>query len=201
MLLFTYPLVLSMRSREAVARCLSLVIFRTNFISKPVKAHFFFCLIYKSQIYFLVILKSKFLIIAPFFNAFQKRSLFLFAYGVTDESFAVNYVRFKAGHWDLNRALVVNHVANFTWIASSVLGAYSRQFIPAGAFGIDYALIAMFICLLVFQLRGRIYLLTAVVSGGVAVVLAIMIPGNSYVILASTFAATVGVLSSAIATS
>jgi len=75
-----------------------------------------------------------------------------------------------------------------------VLGGFSGQFIPAHAFGIDYALIAMFICLLVFQLRGSIYVITAVIAGIFAVLLSILIPGNSYIVIASMTAAALGVV-------
>ena len=126
-------------------------------------------------------------------NASRKR-ISVFAYGVTDESFAVNYAKFSKESWDLNKALVVNHAANLTWIICTILGGYSGQFIPSGAFGIDYALISMFICLLIFQMRGRIYLLTGVIAGLTAVMLSILIKGNSYIVLASFIAATVGLL-------
>lgn len=131
--------------------------------------------------------------LAVFLSREKRTKLSLFAYGVTDESFAVNYIKFKDGDWDLNRSLVVNHIANFTWIVSTVAGGYSGQFIPERAFGIDYALIAMFICLLIFQLRGREYVITAIIAGILAVTLSLIIPGNSYIIIASVLAATAGV--------
>jgi 4-azaleucine resistance transporter AzlC len=118
----------------------------------------------------------------------------LFAYGVTDESFAVNLTRFRDSNWDWRQALVVNQTANVAWIASCVVGAYSGQFIPAGAFGIAYVLIAMFLCLLVLQLRGRLYVATAIVAGLLAVLLALFVPGNSYIVLASVLAATIGLV-------
>lgn len=118
----------------------------------------------------------------------------VFAYGITDESFAVNIARFNQGDWDPGRALVVNHVSNLAWIASTVIGGYGGQFIPPGSFGIDYALSGMFICLLVFQLRGGIYVFAAVFSGVFAVLLALLIPGNAYVIIASLLGATAGFL-------
>lgn len=118
----------------------------------------------------------------------------LFSYGVTDESFAVNLTRFRDGHWDWRQAMVLNHTANAAWIASSLLGALAGQFIPAGAFGIDYALIAMFLCLLVFQLRGKLYAITAVIAGALAVAIALFVPGNGYIVIASIMAATIGVV-------
>jgi 4-azaleucine resistance transporter AzlC len=124
----------------------------------------------------------------------SRRFLSLFAYGVTDESFAVNMARFREGEWDRQRALVVNQAANAAWFVSTVAGAWVGQFIPAGAFGIDYALTAMFVCLLVFQLHGWLYVMTALVAGVLSVALYLVLPGNAYVMVASVSAATVGAL-------
>jgi 4-azaleucine resistance transporter AzlC len=118
--------------------------------------------------------------------------LFLFAYGVTDESFAVNTVQFREGSWDRWKALIVNHAANLAWVFSSIAGAVGGQFIPSGFLGIDYAMIAMFIGLLVFQLRGRLHSITALLSGCLSVAFSLAVPGNSYVIFASLIAATAG---------
>jgi 4-azaleucine resistance transporter AzlC len=118
--------------------------------------------------------------------------LALFGYGITDESFAVNEVRFREEGWDRFRAVALNQTANAAWVASTVVGAWAGQLVPRGAAGIDYALPAMFLCLLVYQLRGRIYVLTALLAGGLATALFLWLPGNAYVILSSTAAATAG---------
>lgn len=128
-----------------------------------------------------------------FLNHSGRKKLFAFAYGITDESFAVNLSKFKTGDWDINRALVVNFSANIMWIVSTVAGGYGGQFIKPHSFGMDYALIAMFICLLVYQLKGRLYVFTALVAGISAVLLSLWLRGNSYVIIASVIAAGAGV--------
>lgn len=130
--------------------------------------------------------------LAVYLQGSSWKFLSAFAYGVTDESFAVNMVKFRIDEWGKERALVVNQTANAAWILSTVLGGYGGEFIPAGSFGIDYALSAMFLALLVFQLRGRIYIMTGVAAGILAVILALLIPGNSYVVIASLIAATFG---------
>lgn len=132
--------------------------------------------------------------LAVWLRSAHRGLLALYAYGVTDESFAVNLPRFNACSWSLSRALVVNHAANLTWFVSTVAGGIGGRFIPEGAFGIDYALIAMFICLLVYQLRERIHLLTAAIAGPVAVGLALAVPGNTYIVVASVLAASAGVV-------
>jgi 4-azaleucine resistance transporter AzlC len=132
--------------------------------------------------------------LAVYLKNSDRNKLTFFAYGVTDESFAVNLTRFRETDWNLDLALATNFTANITWCLTTVLGGFSGQFIPAHAFGIDYALIAMFICLLVFQLRGSIYVITALIAGVLAVVLSISIPGNSYIVVASIAAAAIGVI-------
>jgi 4-azaleucine resistance transporter AzlC len=133
-------------------------------------------------------------VLAVYLRATHRGLLALYAYGVTDESFAVNLPRFNARTWNLTRALVVNHAANLTWVISTVAGGIGGRFIPAGALGIDYALIAMFICLLIYQIRKLIHLVTAVIAGLTAVGLALILPGNTYIVIASIVAATVGVV-------
>jgi 4-azaleucine resistance transporter AzlC len=118
--------------------------------------------------------------------------LTLFAYGVTDESFAVNMARFRAGNWSRWSALTVNHLSNLTWIASTITGALIGQFIPPGAMGMDYALPAMFICLLVFQLQNRLFIITGIIAATIATLWYLLIPGDSYILAGSIAAATAG---------
>lgn len=117
--------------------------------------------------------------------------LSFFAYGVTDESFAVNISRFRSGEWSLQQAMVVNTIANLTWISSTIIGCYAGALIPAGAFGIDYALTAMFICLLIMQIRSRFHIFAALISGVLAVILSLAMESNLYVVFASVIAASV----------
>jgi 4-azaleucine resistance transporter AzlC len=118
----------------------------------------------------------------------------LFGYGVTDESFALNLARFRSGGWGWREALAVNHVSNLAWVVSTVIGGLFGALIPRGSFGIDYALVAMLLCLLVFQLRDRFHVLVALISGVIAVCLSLVLPGNMYVIIASVIGATAGLV-------
>jgi 4-azaleucine resistance transporter AzlC len=132
--------------------------------------------------------------LAVHFPRASRRFLALFAYGITDESFAVNMARYRSEGWDRWRALTVNQATNFAWIASTVAGVYVGNLVPSGAFGIDYALTAMFICLLTFQFRERLHILTALIAALLSVSLSLVIPGNFHIIAASCSAATVGLV-------
>ena len=130
--------------------------------------------------------------LAVYLHGVNRWFLTLFAYGITDESFAVNMTRFRKGQWNRWSALFVNHLSNLVWVLSTITGALVGQFIPQGAFGIDYALPGMFICLLVYQLHGRIFILTGILAGTISVAWYLLIPGNSYIVGASISAATLG---------
>ncbi|MGE4518223.1 MAG: AzlC family ABC transporter permease [Desulfobacteraceae bacterium] len=122
------------------------------------------------------------------------KKLTMLSYGIVDETFAVNIEKLKKGEWGPRRSIAVNFFAYSAWALSTFTGCYFGEFIPEGSFGIDYALTAMFICLLVFQLNGSIYFITAVISGLVAVFLAMTLPGNSYIVISSIIAASLGVI-------
>jgi 4-azaleucine resistance transporter AzlC len=132
--------------------------------------------------------------LAPHLYGVRRSFLALLAYGVTDESYAINMTRFRLGGWDRWRALVLHHTANTTWFIASVTGALAGSLIPQGAFGIDFALPAMFLALLVYQLQTRIHVITAMIAVVVSVVCYQIIPGDGYAVIAAVVAATCGYL-------
>lgn len=124
----------------------------------------------------------------------SKKMLSMFAYGITDESFAINLLKFRNGDWGIRRALVTNQIANLSWVLATVTGGYIGHYVPPNAFGIDYALIAMFIFLLIFQLQSKTHVITAVIAGLISVPLYLTLPNNMNVIIATVAAATLGVI-------
>uniref|UniRef100_A0A7C4MM56 Branched-chain amino acid ABC transporter permease n=1 Tax=Desulfatirhabdium butyrativorans TaxID=340467 RepID=A0A7C4MM56_9BACT len=118
--------------------------------------------------------------------------LSLFAYGITDESFALNHPRFIDGDWDIRSALALNHTANAAWVLSTMIGGYGGRMIPDRAFGLDYAMTAMFICLLVYQMRGKWYVATALIAGVTSTLMSLWFEGNVHVLAASVIGATTG---------
>jgi 4-azaleucine resistance transporter AzlC len=132
--------------------------------------------------------------LAPHLYGVRRSFLSLFAYGVTDESYAINMTRFRQGGWDRWRALVLHHTANTTWFVASVTGALTGSLIPQGAFGIDFALPAMFLALLVYQFQTRVHIITALIAVTVSVACYLTIPGDGYAVIAAVVAATCGYL-------
>ncbi len=132
--------------------------------------------------------------LSVFLKGKNRWTLTLFAHTITDESFVVNSQQYTKKDWNMRRALVVNYAAYVSWFISTVTGALTGRFIPENALGMDYALTAMFIGLLVFQMKHAVHLVTAIAAGFIACAMASRFKGNGYIIVASVSAAVFGAM-------
>lgn len=120
----------------------------------------------------------------------------ILAFGITDETFAVNMNQFSEREADRDFMLGVNFAAHFSWVANSALGAAVGQALPnIDRYGVSFALPAMFIALLVMQVKSRLMLWMSVLAGAVSLVLKVLWPASSTnIIIATILAATIGVM-------
>ena len=133
--------------------------------------------------------------LAPFLKNWTKIELAGFAFELTDETFALHSMRFNSGQAGKTETFLINMMAQLSWIFGSWLGIAAGQMVDdVRPYALDYALPAMFIALLVMQIKDRMQLLVAVMGGAFSVVL-LMIGINQWnVILATIIAASLGVL-------
>lgn len=132
--------------------------------------------------------------ISTFLKGISQSKLAFLSYELTDESYAVAMGQFteeKKSPGFLWGLFPANHLA---WIFSTVLGALVGNLIPnPAAFGFDYALTSMFICLLIFQLKDRIANITALMAAILGIGIYQVMPGRWNIIIATVAAATIGV--------
>lgn len=117
----------------------------------------------------------------------------LFAAEMTDETFAVHATTLRGESGDPSRAAVFacNVTAHAAWVGGSALGVFCSTLVAdVRPLGLDYALAAMFIALLLPQCRSRAHLLAAVVAGACSVAFALSGAGRWNVMLATVCAAT-----------
>jgi predicted branched-subunit amino acid permease len=87
----------------------------------------------------------------------------------------------------------VNLTAQASWVAGTIIGVGAGGLISdVRPIGLDFALPAMFIALLVLQIRGAAHLLVAVAAGAASTGLALAGADRWNVVLATVFAATLG---------
>ena len=133
--------------------------------------------------------------IAPYLRGWRKSELAAFAFHLTDETFALYSLRFPKGVPFKAEIFGTNVTAQFAWVLGTWLGIALGEFIgDVRPLGLDYALPAMFVALLIMQVKK----VPQVGSGFIAAILSIGLVLLGFdrwnVILAAFLGATIGAL-------
>jgi 4-azaleucine resistance transporter AzlC len=122
------------------------------------------------------------------------RTLSLLSVQLTDESFAVamsdtskisNRPRYLIG------LQMTSHLA---WITGSVGGALFGSLFDPKEYGLPFALPALFICLLVIQIKSPNHFWMMIIAGVSSLLFKWAFPGNWYILLATLIASGIGVI-------
>jgi 4-azaleucine resistance transporter AzlC len=131
--------------------------------------------------------------LSPDVRTWPRRLLALFAFQLTDETFAVHCARFSSGDRAPGTSFTINLVAQCSWVLGTGLGVFASGLISdIRPWGLDFALPAMFIALLLGQIRTRVHLLVACAAGAISLVAVLLGRDQMNVILATMSAATLG---------
>lgn len=138
--------------------------------------------------------------LSPYFRELSPRKNMIIGTLLTDETFGVA-INAAANRTSLNYMwmLGLNLTAYVNWVIANIAGGIFGEWIPnPEAFGLDFALPAMFIGLLVLQIASQRKLLLDVLVGVSAVIVVIAVsflyPGSAGIILATIVASTVGMV-------
>ncbi len=135
--------------------------------------------------------------LAPHLGRLKTWQQILFSYEITDESFAVHSAYFrKQGVPPTAQLFGVNAAAHLAWISGTLLGAWLGAYLTfdIDAYGVDYALPAMFIALLVMQIENARHVIIALLAASLGLLFYLAGMSQLYIILATVIAATAGVL-------
>jgi 4-azaleucine resistance transporter AzlC len=131
--------------------------------------------------------------LAPYLERWQKCQVAAFCYELTDESFGVHSLRFERGESAAPQALAINLTCQLAWVAGTVLGVVAGGLITdVKPYALDYALPAMFIALLILQIKNKLHLVVALTGGLLSMLLWLGHMTQWNVILATLLAATLG---------
>ena len=132
--------------------------------------------------------------LSPYLRGWRRSEIAAFAYQLTDETFAVHAGHFATGDWTKPQVFAVNLTAQITWVLGTWLGLIAGGLITdVRPLALDYALPAMFIGLLVLQIRNRVQIAVAILTGLLALGLVLVGVDQWNVIIATLIGATVGV--------
>ncbi|QRN83544.1 AzlC family ABC transporter permease [Chloroflexota bacterium] len=133
--------------------------------------------------------------LSPHLQSWRKPALAVFAYELTDESFALHATRMDGHERPKSETFAVNVTAQASWVLGTALGIFGGQMIAEiEPFALDYALPAMFIALLVMQITNKVQVIVAVLAGLFSLGLYLLGMQQWYVIIATILAATLGVV-------
>lgn len=118
----------------------------------------------------------------------------ILAFGITDETFTLNMAEFNKKEANRDFMFGVNIFSHLSWIASTATGAAIGNIVGnVKQYGINFALPAMFIALLMMQIKDRNTVWVAVIAGVLAIGINLLTANGSSIIVATMIAATAGV--------
>jgi len=131
--------------------------------------------------------------LAPHLRNWKNSQVALFSFELTDESFGVHSLRFDRGENQPVSSITINIICQSAWVIGSFLGAAAGNLIQdVRPFALDYALPAMFIALLILQIKHRTHLWIALFSAALSLLLWQLGATQWHVILATVISATIG---------
>ncbi|MDP2299334.1 MAG: AzlC family ABC transporter permease [Coriobacteriia bacterium] len=115
----------------------------------------------------------------------------ILAFTLTDETFAVNIDDNRRGSADAFSMAGVGAIAWVGWVAGTALGALTAGLIgDPSAWGVQFAMPAMFSALLVAQAEDRRHVVIGAVAAALAILLMLTLPADWYVLVTPVLAAT-----------
>ncbi len=146
-----------------------------------------------------LLVNLRYLLLSASFAAYTRRLpgwfLALISAEITDESYAVSVSRFAREEPAVSYLCGLFPTAHLAWIAGSCAGAFLGGMLRnIDRWGLDFALPAMFICLLVWQVTDRLKLAVGLLAVALFLVLNFISFSSWNIILAALLAAAGGVV-------
>jgi 4-azaleucine resistance transporter AzlC len=131
--------------------------------------------------------------LAPRLGGWKNWQKILFGFHLTDETFSIHSLNLQNGHPPIQHTFTINFTAQLSWIIGSGVGVFvGGGVLDIYRLGLDFALPAMFIALLVAQIKNRVYLWVAITSGIFSLLLYFLGAHQWNVVIAATLAAAIG---------
>lgn len=131
----------------------------------------------------------------PKLKGWSKPRLAVIAAEITDETFVMASSHYEEHEPSWPFHLGLNVTSHLAWVCSSGLGAALGNLVQEPSrFGLNFALPAMFIALLVGQVKNRTAFIVACGAGLTSLLAKTLLPGNWNIMLATLMGATLGVV-------
>lgn len=123
--------------------------------------------------------------LAPYMKGLSMPFKALLSFGMTDETYAVTIHRAQNGGYSGAYQLGSNATCYLLWVMSTVGGVILGSHISDPlSWGLDFAMPATFLALLIPRLRDRVSIVVCLISLVVSVGAVMLVPGKWYIIIA-----------------
>jgi 4-azaleucine resistance transporter AzlC len=130
--------------------------------------------------------------LSPHLRDYPRWQQVLLAFTLTDETFAVNISDAREGRADAYSMLGVGAIAWIGWTLGTTVGAVAGASIgDPRAWGVDFAMPAMFTALLVGQITGRREIVAAAIAAALTLALSLVLPAEWAVVAGAVGTASV----------
>jgi 4-azaleucine resistance transporter AzlC len=113
---------------------------------------------------------------------------------LTDESFAVIMSAPEKIAGNHGFMLGLQSTAQAAWVGGTAVGALFGPLVNGASYGIPFALPALFICLLVLQIKSGQHIVVALAAGSLSIAFKYLLGGNWNLIIAAAIASALGML-------
>lgn len=143
-------------------------------------------------------INSRYLLLSASLSPYVKKlppwMLAFLSHGITDEVYGVSINHFKENEAAGSYLFGVALSAHISWILSTSIGALMGNILgDIKKYGINFALTAMFISLLIMQIKNKISLFVALFAGILAIVIYAIWGTKLNILIAAVIAASIGV--------
>ncbi|MDR3590641.1 MAG: AzlC family ABC transporter permease [Negativicutes bacterium] len=123
--------------------------------------------------------------LTPYVGGLPLRRQALLAFGMADETYAITMDRIQKSGYNESYQLGSNSAGYTIWVLSTLAGVFLGRYIPDPlAWGLDFAMPATFLAMLIPRLSNRTSVIVCLVAAVVAVASALYLPGKWYIIVA-----------------
>ncbi len=126
--------------------------------------------------------------VAPYFKGLPLKKVVALSAQLTDESFAMAMADTSKISGRPHYQIALQTTAWLAWFSGSLIGALFGSLIDSASFGIPFAMTALFICLLVLQVKSRAHLIVALIAGALALSFKGVLPNNLFIVAAAILA-------------
>jgi len=117
----------------------------------------------------------------------------MFAVSLNDENYAINYLKFATDKkWTGREALMVEHYSLLFWAASNIVGSLIGSALKIDLSIVNFALTALFLYMIVMQIKNRLTIVICLISGVLAAVCMMLTKSTLGLVISTIIASLIG---------